>query len=43
MDEVTENREGPGVRVLEGERDGIAHAETHPEVTRAENTHAYTL
>jgi hypothetical protein len=39
VDEVTEDREGAGVSVLERERDGIAHAEAHTEVGRSEDTH----
>jgi hypothetical protein len=39
VDEVTENREGAGVSVLERERDSIANAETHAELGRSENTH----
>src|SRR5688572_29033330 len=43
MDEVSENRQGTGVRVFERERDGIANAEAHAEVGRAENTHRSSL
>ena len=43
MDEVAEDGEGAGVRVLECERDGIAHAETHAEVGRSENLAYFTL
>ena len=39
VDEVTEDREGAGVSVLERERDGIANAETHAEVGRSEDAH----
>jgi hypothetical protein len=39
MDEVTEDREGTGVSVLERERHGIANAETHAEAGRSENAH----
>ena len=42
VDEVAEDREGAGVRVLERERDGIANAETHAEVGRPEDAHALT-
>ena len=43
MDEVAENRERAGVCVLEGERDGIANAETHAEVGRTEDSHTRQL
>ncbi len=39
MDEVAEDCEGAGVSVFERERNGIAHAETHAEVGRSEDTH----
>jgi len=39
VDEVTEDREGAGVSVLERERDGIANAETHAEAGRPEDAH----
>ena len=38
VDEVAENRERPGVGVLEGERDGIPDAEAHAEVSRSDDT-----
>ena len=40
VDEVTEDRERAGVGVLERERDGIANAEAHAEVGRADYPHA---
>src|SRR5439155_14306703 len=40
VDEVTEDREGTGVRVLERELDGIANAEAHAEVGGSDDTHA---
>jgi hypothetical protein len=43
VDEVTEDREGAGIGVLERERDGIANAETHAEVGRSEDTHSLRL
>ncbi len=43
VDEVAEDREGAGVRVLERERDGIANAETHAEVGRPEDPHALRM
>ena len=39
VDEIAEDREGAGVGVLERERDGVAHAETHAEVGGPEDTH----
>ena len=39
MDQVAENRERSGVGVFERERDGIANAETHTEVSRPDDTH----
>ena len=39
VDEVAEDREGAGVRVLERERDGIANAEAHAEVGGSEDPH----
>jgi hypothetical protein len=39
MDQVAEDRQGAGVRVLERERDGIANAETHAEVGGSNDTH----
>ena len=41
MDEVTEDRERPGVSVLERERDGITNAETHAEMGSSENAHNF--
>jgi len=40
VDEVTEDREGAGVGVLEREPDGIANAETHAEVGGSDDAHA---
>ena len=39
VDEVTEDGEGAGVRVLERKCDGIANAETHAEMGRPEDAH----
>ena len=39
MDEIAEDREGPGVRVLERERDRIANAEAHTEVGSPQEAH----
>ena len=41
VDEVPKDREGPGISVLDRERDGIANAETHAEVGCSEDTHIY--
>src|SRR5688572_2766477 len=43
VDEVTEDRERAGVRVLERERDRIANAETHAEVGRSQDTHTHDV
>jgi hypothetical protein len=40
VDEVTEDREGAGVSVLERERDGIANTETHAEMGRSKDMHS---
>ena len=40
VDEVTEDREGAGVSVLEREPNGIANAETHAEVGGSKDPHA---
>jgi hypothetical protein len=39
VNKVAENGEWAGVGVLEGQRDGVANAETHAEVSCAENLH----
>jgi hypothetical protein len=43
VDEVTEDREGAGVSVLERERDGVANAETHAEVSGSEDAHTFIM
>ena len=40
VDEVTEDREGAGISVLERERDGIANAEAHAEMGCSKDLHA---
>ena len=39
VNEVAQNRDGSGVGVLGGERDGVANAETHAEVAGADKPH----
>jgi hypothetical protein len=39
VNQVTEDRQGSGVGVLERQRDRIANAEAHAEVCRAKDTH----
>jgi hypothetical protein len=39
VDEVTEDREGAGVGMLDRKRDGVAHAEAHAEVGGSDDTH----
>ena len=39
VDEVPKDREGAGVGVLMGQRDGISNAEAHAEVGRSKDTH----
>ena len=39
VDEVAENREGTGIRLLEREPDGIANAEAHTEVSGSDDAH----
>ena len=41
VDEVTEDRQGAGVSVVERERDGIANAETHAEVGGSQDTQTF--
>jgi hypothetical protein len=41
VDEVAENRQRAGVRVLERERDGVANAETHAQVGRSKDPHTF--
>jgi hypothetical protein len=43
MNEVAKDREGAGIGVLDGERDGIPNAETHAEVGGSENPHPASL
>ena len=43
MDEVPEDREGAGGRVLERERDGIANTETHAEIGRSQDEHLASI
>src|SRR5204863_500433 len=40
VDEIAEDREGPGVGVLERERDGVADAEAHAEMSRPKDAHS---
>jgi hypothetical protein len=39
VDEIAENREWAGVGVFEREGDGVAHAETHAQMSRPEDPH----
>jgi hypothetical protein len=41
VNELTENRERPGVRVLERKRDGVSNTEAHAEVSGADDTHRH--
>jgi hypothetical protein len=40
VDEITEDRERAGVRMLEGKRDGVANTETHAQAGRPQDSHA---
>ena len=39
MNEVAKDREGAGLRLLEGQRNGIADAKAHAEMLRADDVH----
>jgi hypothetical protein len=43
VDEVAEDRQGAYFCVFDGERDGVADAETHAEVRGPENSHQRTI
>jgi hypothetical protein len=43
VDEVAKYRERGGGRVVEREADGVAHAEAHAEMRRAEDPHVFAL